>query len=63
MVLWYGCEDARNNMYIDVQKRFEVAFTAFYGDSDTAHIQVLRQDGKTLFLNAELLTRMDLLID
>ena len=28
-----------------------------------AQIQVLRQDGKTLFLNPELLARLDMLID
>lgn len=63
MVLWYGQNDPFNIMYIDVQKRYKSAFAAFYGDSDGAQIQVLRQDGKTLFLNPELLARIDMLID
>jgi len=63
MVLWYGREDAFNLMYMDVQRRYKVAFAAFYGDDEDAYVQVLRQDGKTLFLNAELLVRLDMLID
>jgi|TARA_R100001369_G_scaffold91609_1_gene133408 hypothetical protein len=63
MMLWYGPDDLFNRMYKDVWKRYKVAFAAFYGDDDDAHIQVLRQDGKTLFLNAELLVRLDKLID
>ncbi len=59
----YGRNDPFNIMYIDVQKRYKSAFAAFYGDSDDAQIQVLRQDGKTLFLNTELLARIDTLID
>lgn len=63
MVLWYGPKNAQDNMYIDVQRRFKIAFSAFYGGSDGAHIQVLRQDGKILFLNSELLVGLDNLIE
>ena len=63
MVLWYGRNAPFNDMYIDVRKRYQSAFATFYGDSDHAQIQVLRQDGKTLFLNSELLARLDMLID
>lgn len=63
MVLWYGSDDPYDLMYKDVWKRYKVAFAAFYGDDEDAHIQVLRQDGKTLFLNAELLVRLDMLIE
>lgn len=63
MVLWYGSDGSYNLMYMDVWRRYKVAFAAFYGDDEDAHIQVLRQTGKTLFLNEELLVRLDKLID
>lgn len=63
MVLWYGRNDTYNLVYEDVWKRYKIAFAAFFGDDEGAHIQVLRQNGKTLFLNEDLLVRLDDLID
>lgn len=63
MVLWYGSKDPYKLMYQDVWKRYKIAFADFHGDDEHAHIQVLRQGGKTIFLNDELLIRLDLLID
>lgn len=60
--LWYGKYD-RNEFYVDVQKRYDVLFGAFYGDCDDSYLTLLRQGDRTLFLNSELLTRIDVLID
>lgn len=63
MRLWYTQDDPTNQMYIDVQKRYDVLFAAFFGDSEDSHLTLLRQNDKTLFLNSELLVRLDALID
>ena len=63
MRLWYTQDDPTNQMYIDVQKRYDVLFAAFFGDSEDSHLTLLRQNDKTLFLNSELLVRLDSLID
>jgi hypothetical protein len=63
MRLWYTQDDPTNQMYIDVQKRYDVMFAAFFGDSEDSHLTLLRQNDKTLFLNSELLVRLDVLID
>ena len=59
MRLWYTQDDPNNQMYIDVQKRYDVLFAAFFGDSEDSHLTLLRQNDKTLFLNSELLVRLD----
>ena len=61
-VLWYGSGDTYNLMYQDVRQRFETLFAAFYGDAEGATVQVLRQEGRTLFLNSELLVRLEYMI-
>lgn len=63
MRLWYTQDDPTNQMYIDVQRRYDVLFAAFFGDSEDSHLTLLRQNDKTLFLNSELLVRLDALID
>ena len=56
--LWYGCHDS-DTMYVDVLERYSILFEAFYGDREDVFIQVLRQPGQTVFLNDELLVRLD----
>lgn len=56
--LWYGCHDS-NTMYEDIRERYSILFEAFYGDREDVFIQVLRQPGQTVFLNDELLVRLD----
>jgi len=63
MRLWYNQDDPTNQMYVDVQKRYDVLFAAFFGDIEDSSLTVLRQNDRTLFLNSELLVPLDVLID
>ena len=65
-ILWYGPPSSENDvfesMYLDIQKRFEVLFAGFYGDSDGATLNVVKQDGKTLFINDDLMFKLRQLV-
>lgn len=66
MILWYGPPNAENdvfeNMCLDIQQRFEVEYAAFYGDSEGAILNAVKQDGKTVFINETMMFKLKQLV-
>lgn len=60
--LWYSQGDTDKKMYVDIQNRYDVLFAEFYGNSDDSYLTVIKNSERTIFLNSELLIRLDALI-